>query len=138
MTDIVAQIDQLAADEKCPHCGRQWHERPLSALIASMYDHNHHIGHITRGDGYQSPIVCDGSALIGPRRPPYEPTETPPGPTYSMADFTLLQPAWKLPPSPMEQFVDQVSSFSYVEYFTPPPPPPMSRTMTSTASGRLT
>jgi hypothetical protein len=114
MTDIVEQIDALAADEKCPNCDRPWHQRPLTLAAAHMYDTGG-VEYLTTAT--KSPIVCDGSALIGPRRPPYEPDRSPErrdlSVGYTMSDLE----------NPIFEFVDQVSGVSYVEYFAPPPPP---------------
>lgn len=67
--DLLERIDALAADEKCPHCDRQWHELPLTRDVAAMFD----MGRLDSSSflhADQSPIVCDGSRFIGPRRPP--------------------------------------------------------------------
>lgn len=73
--DIVEQIDELAAEEKCWHCGRAFHELALTQKVDQMFttgtlDPNY----FARED--LSPIVCDGSTFIGPLRP------EPPAPTF--------------------------------------------------------
>lgn len=92
---IVERIDALAAEEKCPHCEREWHERPLTQAVARMFDNDYlDSTYFTHTD--RSPVVCDGSYLIGPRRP--EPT-TPwtsvySGSSYSTFVNTLYDATW--------------------------------------------
>ncbi|MHA0288288.1 hypothetical protein ACXYX3_17785 [Mycobacterium sp. C3-094] len=90
-TDIIDRIDQLvdeslAAGEpaggyedwnpepdpdypRCPHCGRHWHGLPITARIVDMYARRwYDPGYEYASDA--SPVLCDGSDFIGPRRPP--------------------------------------------------------------------
>lgn len=68
MMDVVERIDALAAEEKCPHCDRQWHELPLTLQIVRMFESGRlNSDYFTRED--KSRIVCDGSSFIGPLRP---------------------------------------------------------------------
>lgn len=66
--DVIARIDELAAEEKCPHCEREWHELALTQSVARMFESGHlDSNYFARED--LSPIVCDGANFIGPRRP---------------------------------------------------------------------
>jgi hypothetical protein len=68
VSDVLERIDAVMAEEKCPHCEREWHERPLTRAVARMFDTGRmEADYFTRED--KSPVVCDGSYLIGPRRP---------------------------------------------------------------------
>lgn len=86
MTDIIDVIDalideQLAAGEPetgydfddpqypdCPHCHRGWHGLRITERIEAM----HRIGQFDpdyRVADDDTPVVCEGSEFIGPRRP---------------------------------------------------------------------
>lgn len=68
MTDVVERINELAAEELCGHCNRQFHELALTRQVARMFDAGRFdADYFSRED--TSPIVCDGSRFIGPRRP---------------------------------------------------------------------
>lgn len=68
-TDLVAQIDKLISEEKCPHCNRDWHESVLTQRVWNMYQRGRTDPHyFARQDA--SPILCLGSRAIGPSRPP--------------------------------------------------------------------
>lgn len=54
---------------RCGHCGRHWHGLPLTSRVAWMYAHRRMDPNYNAADD-DSPIVCDGSDFIGPRRPP--------------------------------------------------------------------
>lgn len=66
--DVVEKINELAAEEKCPHCERAWHQLPLTRQVARMFDAGRFdADYFSRED--TSPILCDGSTFIGPLRP---------------------------------------------------------------------
>lgn len=66
--DIVAQIDKLVSEEKCPHCGRDWHTRAITRDLLAMYERGRtDPSYFVKKD--TSPILCDGSTFIGPLRP---------------------------------------------------------------------
>lgn len=63
MSDIVDQIDALAADEKCWHCGRAWHELPLTANVARMFESGRlDANYFAHED--TSRIVCEGAGAV--------------------------------------------------------------------------
>lgn len=88
MTDLIDRIDALVDEQmahgepengyyfgdpqypRCPHCNRHWHGLRITLRIARMRA----IGHfdpdyrITEDD---SPVLCEGSGFIGPKRPPF-------------------------------------------------------------------
>lgn len=65
---VLDRIDAVMAEEKCPHCKRDWHTKPLTRRIAAMFDQKHlNPGYFNGRD--ESAIVCEGSYLYGPRRP---------------------------------------------------------------------
>jgi hypothetical protein len=67
-TDVVERIDALVAEEKCPHCERDWHELPLTQQVVRMFELGRlDTNYFTSED--RSPIVCDGSSQYGARRP---------------------------------------------------------------------
>lgn len=66
--DIVAQIDKLVSEEKCPHCGRDRHTRAITRDLLAMYERGRtDPSYFVKKD--TSPILCDGSTFIGPLRP---------------------------------------------------------------------
>jgi hypothetical protein len=87
--DICDQIDELVNDQlanypqrsgydcpvnqdKCPHCGREWHGLKITARMEMMrqagcYDESY------RYDNDDSSVICPGSEFIGPIRSPYSP-----------------------------------------------------------------
>lgn len=59
--------DHNINQEKCWHCGRDWHGLPVTQRIADMYSRR------TFDEDYRladddSPVLCEGSDLIGPIR----------------------------------------------------------------------
>lgn len=84
MSDIIDRIDELVEhqlqqersgydhninQDKCWHCGREWHGLPITQRIAQMYARR------TYDESYSlaeddSPILCHGSNFIGPMPAP--------------------------------------------------------------------
>lgn len=76
MTDVIAEIDALMAEEICPKCGHLWHELPLTRALLKMFESGEINGYYF-GRVDDSPIICEGATFIGPQRPdpPPEPSE---------------------------------------------------------------
>ena len=114
-TDIIDRIDELVDDSlaagepaggyedwnpepdpdypRCPHCGRHWHGLPITARIAHMYRRRWY------DPGYEyasdtSPVLCDGSDFIGPRRPPPTYPSRKHGPLISGVIAVSLESGW--------------------------------------------
>lgn len=68
MTDVLDRIDDLIAEEKCPHCERGFHQLPLTQKIDQMFRAENLEPYYFSGED-RSPILCDGSTFIGPLRP---------------------------------------------------------------------
>jgi hypothetical protein len=87
VTDLIDRIDALVDEQmadgepengydfddpdfpECPHCGRDWHGLRLTRRIQTM----RRFGHFDPEYSYaedDSPVLCEGSDFIGPRRPP--------------------------------------------------------------------
>lgn len=76
--DIIAVIDQLASERKCPHCDRDWHERALTRNMWEMYQAGRtDPNYFSRED--HSPVLCNGSTFIGPLWPEPVPWGNGPG-----------------------------------------------------------
>lgn len=85
-TPLVAKIDKLISEQKCPRCGRDWHESVLTQRIWTMYQEGktdpNYFAHQDR-----SPILCEGSRFIGPIRPKVE--------TASASHSIMIEPLFK-------------------------------------------
>lgn len=92
MTDLIDRIDALVDEQMadgepangydfgdpdypgCPHCHRQWHGLRITKRIESM----RWSGEFDPEYSYtedESPVLCEGSEFIGPRRPPARPVQ---------------------------------------------------------------
>ena len=92
MTDLIDRIDALVDEQMadgepangydfgdpdypgCPHCHRQWHGLHITKRIESM----RWSGEFDPDYSYtedESPVLCEGSDFIGPRRPPARPVQ---------------------------------------------------------------
>lgn len=80
MSDIIGRIDELVDDqlqqersgydhnlnqEKCWHCGRDWHGLPITERIAEMYARRTYDEAYSLADD-DSLVLCAGSDFIGP------------------------------------------------------------------------
>lgn len=80
MIDIIDRIGELVDDqlqqersgydhnvnqEKCWHCGREWHGLPITERIAEMYARRAYDEAYSLAED-DSPVLCEGSAFIGP------------------------------------------------------------------------
>lgn len=66
--DIVAEIDKLASEERCPHCDRDWHTQRLTQRMWAMYQDGRFDANYFTGED-TSTVLCEGSESIGPLRP---------------------------------------------------------------------
>lgn len=102
MSDVVAVIDALAAEEKCPHCDREWHELALTQSVARMFDNDYlDSTYFARED--TSPVVCDGSTFIGPPRP--GPVDVAVGYTYTFSGSSSMY-------IDMQPWLDSINSWT--------------------------
>lgn len=87
MTDLIDRIDALVDEQMadgepengfdfgdpdypgCPHCHRQWHGLRITKRIETMRWMRQFDPEYSYSDD-DSPVLCEGSDFIGPRRPP--------------------------------------------------------------------